>query len=86
MIDVWDLLGLTGVLVMNVSYIKVQLRRDYAKTLSFSLLNFIGAALLILSLLNKWNVAAVASNAIWAATSVYGIYRCLKYKHKTVKS
>lgn len=80
MVDAWDFLGLAGVLVMNFGYVKVQLRRDYAKSLSFSLLNLMGASLLIVSLMNKWNIAAFASNSVWALTSIYGIYRCLKYK------
>ena len=57
----------------------MQWHRDYAKTLSFSLLNLIGSLLLAFSLLYNWNLASFVSNAIWGTISAYGVYRCLKY-------
>jgi hypothetical protein len=82
MMDSFDLIGLMGVALMTYSYARVQWRRDYAKCLEYSVVNFVGSAFLIFSLLNKWNVASFVGNDIWALVSLYGIFRCLRYMRK----
>lgn len=78
-VTIFDLVGLTGIALSISCYARVQWQRDYAKRLSYSLLNFIGASLLAVSLVKNWNLASFVSNALWMAISAYGIYRCLKY-------
>jgi hypothetical protein len=82
MIDFWDILGLVGVLFTIYNYAWLQWQRDYAKKLRYSVGNFLGAILIALSLLDKWNLSAFVVNVIMASISAYGIYRCLKYKAK----
>ena len=82
MIDSTDLLGFLGVAAIVYSYIRVQLRREYVKTLRYSLENFIGAGLLVISLCYHWNLPALISNSIWGLISAYGVYRCTKYMRK----
>jgi hypothetical protein len=79
MIDSYDLIGLVGVSCSVYCYGRVQWQRDYAKRLSFSALNLLASALLLISLLNKWNLSSFVINAIWGVISLYGVYRCLKY-------
>lgn len=81
-IDHYDVAGLIGVALAIYAYARVQWRRDYAKEMGYSALNLCNSLLLMYSLLGKWNMAAFAGNAIWAVLSLYGIYRCLKYKRK----
>jgi hypothetical protein len=83
MVDLYDLIGLIGVAFAIFCYARVQWQRDYAKRLSYSLLNLVASLFIIVSLLHKWNVAAFVSNTIWALISLYGIYRCLKYMRKS---
>ena len=82
MLTVYDAIGLAGISLSTFSYARVQWQRDYAKRLSYSLLNVIGSSLLAISLLENWNIASFVSNAIWGIISLYGVYRCLKYMRK----
>jgi hypothetical protein len=82
MVTVYDLIGLTGISLSSFCYARVQWHRDYAKQLSYSLLNLIGSILLAISIMENWNLAAFVSNAIWGAISAYGVYRCLNYRRR----
>jgi hypothetical protein len=79
MVTPYDLVGLAGVSLSIGCYARVQWQRDYAKKLSYSLLNLISAALLAVSLDSEWNLAAFISNLIWGSISAYGVYRCMRY-------
>jgi len=79
MIDAYDILGLLGVVFNLYAYARVQLKREYVKTMNYSLVNLLGALFLCISLLNKWNPASFTGNLIWCFISLYGIYRCSKY-------
>ena len=79
-VDLYDILGLVGVVFTIYNYARLQWQRDYAKKLRYSASNFLGAVLITLSLLDKWNLAAFVVNVIMALISLYGVYRCLKYK------
>ena len=84
MIDIYDLIGLAGVILSIYCYARVQWHRDYAKRIEYSLINLIGASFLMYSLYVKWNLAAFVCNAVWAAISLYGLFRCYKYIKKPV--
>jgi len=86
MIDSSNILGFAGVSLMLYSYICVQRRREYVKTLSYSVGNFVGAVLLSISLWYNWNLPSLISNIIWAIVSAYGIFRCLKYMRRSSTS
>jgi hypothetical protein len=79
MIHIHDLFGLLGVFLGVYCYARVQWHRDYAKELSYSVLNLISSAFLIFSLLHAWNLSSFVSNSTWFVLSIYGIYRCVKY-------
>jgi hypothetical protein len=80
--SIYDLIGVIGVAISVYCYIRLQWQRDYVKRLRFSILNFFAAAMLALSLLHNWNIAAFLGNTCWMFVSIYGIYRCLKYLAK----
>jgi hypothetical protein len=73
-LDIYDEIGLLGVALGIFAYALIQHRRDYAKKLSYSLLNLASSIFVIVSLLDKWNVASFVSNFSWALISVCGIY------------
>jgi hypothetical protein len=79
MITLYDLFGLLGISLSICCYARVQWRRDYSNTLSYSLFNLISALLLAVSLLKNWNLASFISNSIWGLISAYGLWRWVKY-------
>lgn len=79
MITLHDLIGLFGVFLSIFCYARVQWQRDYAKRISYSLLNLASSLLLGVSLVKNWNLASFTCNAVWGVISAYGVYRCLKY-------
>jgi len=79
MLTTYDFIGLVGISLSSICYARVQWQRDYAKHLSYSILNFVATLLLGVSLSKNWNLASFVSNLIWGAISLYGVYRCMKY-------
>jgi hypothetical protein len=80
MIDLPDMLGILGATMSIYCYARVQWKRDYAKNIGFSFWNFVGTVLILVSLAYHWNMALFVSNIVWAFVSLYGVYRCLRYR------
>lgn len=80
MITAYDAIGLAGVAVTLYAYARVQWQRDYAKNIWFSLHNLIGAACMLVTLSENWNLSSFTVNVAWSCISLYGVYRCLKYR------
>lgn len=74
-----DILGTVGVALILVAYILVQIRRLIATEAIFSLLNFIGAGLILFSLVFNWNTPAVLMEGTWMLVSFWGTLRALYY-------
>ena len=70
-----DFLGNIGVVLIIIAYLLLQLNRIGSNSLSYSLLNAIGAALIIVSLLFSFNLSAFIMEAVWVAISLFGLYR-----------
>lgn len=77
-----DLIGILGVFVIIVAYMLLQLEKMAAKDLSFSVLNTLGALLIIISLLYDWNLASFLMESIWMLISLYGILKYYKLKKR----
>ena len=60
---------------MVAAYAMLQFRRIAADALSYSLMNGAGAALILISLMFKFNLGAFLMEAVWLAVSLYGVYR-----------
>ncbi|MGE4350737.1 MAG: hypothetical protein AB7E52_00950 [Bdellovibrionales bacterium] len=80
MLSLYESAGILGVACSMYAYARVQWQRDYAKRIEYSFFNLANAALLIFSLSKDWNLAAFIGNLLWGLLSLYGIYRCLKYR------
>lgn len=74
-----DLTGILGVIVIIIAYLLLQLEKMDAKDLGFSVLNTIGALLIIISLLYDWNLASFIMESTWMMVSLYGIVKY--YQH-----
>jgi len=75
-----QLAGIVGTTLIVVSYLLLQLGRVSGTQLSYSVMNAVGASLLVVSLLYSFNLGAFVVECFWAVISVGGIIRCLYTK------
>jgi len=79
-----DLVGNAGVVVLMIAYLMLQLNKLRSDDLAYSLMNAIGASLIVLSLLVNFNLSALLMEVFWVLISFIGIFRY--FRLKTVKS
>ncbi len=72
-----DLIGFVGVALVVGTYFLSQIGRMDASRLLYPLLNGIGAALIIFSLLFAFSAAAFVVEAFWLIISIVGVARAL---------
>jgi len=70
-----DFLGNIGVVLIIIDYLLLQLNRISSNSLSYSLLNAVGASLIIISLVFNFNLSAFIMEATWVLISLFGLYR-----------
>jgi hypothetical protein len=70
-----DFLGNVGVVLITIDYLLLQLDRIGSNSLTYSLLNAVGAGLIIISLIFNFNLSAFIMEAIWVVISLFGLYR-----------
>ena len=71
----YNILGTIGVGVIVVTYFLLQLGRVKSDQLIYSLLNGIGAMLILISLYYDFNLPSVVVEAFWLVISIFGIVR-----------
>lgn len=70
-----DIIGIIGVFCIILAFYLLQVEKTTSSSLSYLYLNFVGALLLLISLLYNWNLASVIIEIMWLIISVYGIIR-----------
>ena len=73
-----DAIGLIGMALILGTYFGLQAGKLDAAELSYSVLNLLGAVLVLISLWFKFNLAAFLLEVAWCGISVYGIVRALR--------
>ena len=73
----YDILGTLGVAIIIVTYVLLQIERVRSDQLSYSLLNAIGASLILLSLYFNFNFPAFFVEFFWLLISLFGIGKYL---------
>ena len=73
----FDLVGNVGVLMMVIAYLLLQLEKLSSSATSYSLLNAVGAVLVIISLIFHFNLSAFLMEAFWLLISIYGLAKPL---------
>ena len=73
----FDLIGNVGVLLMVVAYLLLQLEKLSGSALSYLLLNAVGAVLVMISLMFRFNLSAFLMEAFWLLISLYGLAKPL---------
>lgn len=78
--SVHDLFGNIGVVLILGSYLWIQAGRTTVDDLSYSVVNGVGATLILISLFKDFNLSAFIVEAVWVAVSVFGAIRILRTK------
>jgi hypothetical protein len=73
----YDFAGNIGVGLMVLGYLLLQAEKIRSSDLSYSLMNGIGALLLVISLLYRFNLSAFLFESFWLVISVYGLIKFL---------
>jgi hypothetical protein len=64
------------VALMVLGYLLLQAEKLRSSDLAYSLMNGIGALLVVVSLLYRFNLSAFLVEAFWFLISVYGLIKC----------
>ena len=78
-LDIYDVLGLVGSALFIAAFAYANFAPKFDKLL-FNLANLAGAALLLISLWFKFNLAAFVLEAAWAVIAIAGIAGALRSK------
>ena len=73
-----DLVGNVGVALIVGTYLLLQMRRLDSRSLAYSLLNALGAVLIIVSLIFDFNLSSMVIEVFWLAISAFGVLRALQ--------
>ena len=71
-------LGIAGAIFILGAYFLLQTERISSRDLSYSVMNAVGALLLVVSLMFDRNVSALIVESFWAIISMIGIIRCIR--------
>jgi predicted membrane protein len=69
------LAGNIGVGLMVLGYLLLQAEKIGSRDLSYSLMNGIGALLVVISLIYQFNLSAFLVEVFWLLISIYGLIR-----------
>lgn len=78
----YDIIGTLGVFTILLTYFLLQLGRIKSEQLFYSVLNGIGAALILISLYYDFNLPSVIVETFWLVISFFGILKYLMTKPK----
>ena len=73
----YDILGTLGVAIIVITYVLLQIERVRSDQIVYSLLNAIGASLILVSLYFDFNLPSVAVEFFWLVISLFGIGKYL---------
>ena len=75
-----DFVGNVGVIVLIITYLMLQLNKLSSDGLAYSVLNALGAGLIVVSLLFNFNLSALIVEVFWVLISFVGIFRYFRLK------
>jgi len=76
--NIFVFLGIVGVSLIIIAYFLLQINKLSSQSLMFSLLNFIGSFLILISLFDEWNFPSFIIEIFWMLISLIGIIKALK--------
>jgi multidrug transporter EmrE-like cation transporter len=75
-----DFIGNVGVVILIITFLMLQLNKIPSDGLAYSVLNAVGASLIVVSLLFDFNLSALLMEVFWVLISFVGIYRYFRLK------
>ena len=69
----FDWVGILGTLMTLGAFFLLQAGKIHGNRLAYQLLNLVGAACVLVSLLGKFNISVFLLEATWVVISIYGI-------------
>ena len=81
---IFNIIGTSGVAFILLAYFLMQMEKITSKQLAYSLLNLIGASLIMISLLHSWNLPSAVIEICWISISGYGVYKAIKVKRGNI--
>ena len=78
----YDFVGNVGVFLLLAAYLLLQLNKITSNQISYSLLNAIGAILILVSLIFEFNLSAFAIEFFWLLISMVGIVNYCRSKKR----
>lgn len=73
--SVWDMTGIFGSFMVIAAYFSNQQGWVESKKPPYLVANLVGALLIIVSLLESWNLPSLVIEVFWILISAYGIVR-----------
>ena len=73
-----DFVGFSGAAAILLAYFLLQAKKMSPDGLVYSLLNLIGALLILFSLAYAWNLTVVFIEIIWVSISLFGVLKWYK--------
>jgi hypothetical protein len=70
-------IGICGVLLIMVTYFLLQIERMKSTDLLYSVVNFVGGAMILVSLMYEWNLASFLMEVVWCLISLFGIVKAV---------
>ena len=75
---IFDAAGLVGVFLILAANGLLQAEYLRSDQMRFQLMNFIGALLIMFSLLHAWNLASFLMELAWGSISAWGIWKIMR--------
>lgn len=79
----YDIIGSIGVATIILTYVLLQTERIKSESLQYSVLNGLGAGLIVFSLFYSFNFSAFVVEVLWVLISIYGIVKYFVKSSKT---
>jgi hypothetical protein len=77
-LSVHDFVGFIGAIILMVAFLLLQLGRLSSNAIAYSVMNAVGAGLIVFSLLFDFNLSAFIIEVFWIAISLLGLFRVLR--------
>lgn len=81
-----DGVGFLGTLTYLAAYILLQVKKDFAGTITYSALNLIAPLFVMFSLIYSFNVSVFISQFIWAVLSLFAVVKAYIKRSKTAEN
>jgi len=85
-IQIADGVGIFGVIILLAAYYLLQTKRIISESILYSLMNLVGASLILYSLILDWNTPAVIMESVWIVISIFALVKAYLKKYALKKN